>query len=85
MTLTVSLRQRKNIFMDFLDRVVTQIESYEPLGARVLDDGARLIGHVPHVAPEAWFHQIYAPISETQIRWIALIWDMRFRQSSRIF
>jgi hypothetical protein len=37
------------------------------LGSRRLDDGTELIGKVPHIAPEAWFHQVYAPLSSEQV------------------
>jgi hypothetical protein len=40
------------------------MESYSYLSRRVLDNGTRLIGHVPHIAPEAWFQLIFSPISE---------------------
>ena len=50
--------------MDYLDRVFELMESYSNLGTRVLDNGTRLIGHVPHVAREAWFHEIDAPLTE---------------------
>jgi len=32
------------------------------LGERRLGNGTELIGHVPHVAPEAWLHILFAPI-----------------------
>ncbi len=53
--------------MDYVDRVFEILESYADLGVRVLDHGTRLIGHVPHVAPEAWFHEIHAPLSAFEI------------------
>jgi hypothetical protein len=36
-------------------------------GRRTLRDGTELIGHVPHVAPEAWFHEIYAGLGSEDI------------------
>ncbi len=48
--------------MDSWGRILETLASYESLGTRRLDNGTRLIGHVPHVAPEAWFHQIFAPL-----------------------
>src|SRR5262245_35891125 len=53
--------------MDYLDRVFGLLEASSDLGVRVLDNGTRLIGHVPHVAPEAWLHIIFAPLSLTQV------------------
>jgi hypothetical protein len=35
---------------------------------RVLSNGTRLVGHVPHIAPEAWLHQVYRPLSDQQVR-----------------
>jgi len=38
------------------------------LGTRTVSNGARLIGHVPHVAPEAWLHTLYAPLNKDEIK-----------------
>lgn len=54
--------------MDYLDRVIECLDSYRSLGTRLLDNGTRLIGHVPHVAPEAWFHAVFTPISTESVR-----------------
>lgn len=56
--------------MDYLDRVQQLMESYSPLGRRVLRDGTRLIGHVPHVAPEAWLHAVYPALTTQQVEQI---------------
>ena len=53
--------------MDYLDRVHQLMESYDYLGRRVLPDGTRLIGHVPHVAPEAYLHVIFPRLSTEQV------------------
>lgn len=53
--------------MDYLDRVIKTLESYDNTGVRVLGNGTKLIGHVPHIAPEAWLHQIYAPLQSQYI------------------
>lgn len=37
------------------------------LGSRTLDNGSILLGHVPHVAPEAWLHQLYCPLNTLEI------------------
>lgn len=34
---------------------------------RVLPNGTRLICHVPHVAPEAWFHELYAGLDTEKL------------------
>jgi hypothetical protein len=43
------------------------IESANSFGHRFADNGAELIGHVPHVAPEAWFHLLFPPLVDAQI------------------
>lgn len=53
--------------MDYFDRVVEILRSYETVGVRILENGTRLIGHVPHVAPEAWLHGLFPPLSATDI------------------
>jgi hypothetical protein len=35
------------------------IASYAPLGERRLNNGARLIGHIPHKAPQAYLHILF--------------------------
>jgi hypothetical protein len=53
--------------MDYLDRVISIMESYRHLGERVLDNGTRLIGRVPHVAPEARLQLVFAPLTAADI------------------
>jgi hypothetical protein len=48
----------------YITEVVSQAESF---GMRILPNGVRLIGHIPHVAPEAYFHVIYPPLSDKDI------------------
>ncbi len=52
---------------DYLDEVMEIVLKAEQLGSRRLSTGVRLIGHVPHVAPEAYFHVLYPPLDDTQI------------------
>ncbi len=37
------------------------------LGYRTLPDGTQLFGRVPHVAPQAWLHALFPPISDREI------------------
>jgi len=53
--------------MNYLQTVFEIMESSAHLGARDLENGARLIGHVPHVAPEAWLHARYKPLSHAEV------------------
>lgn len=54
--------------MDYFDRILETIATYEMIGVRVLQDGAKLTGHVPHVAPLAWFHQVFPPLTLGEIQ-----------------
>ncbi len=40
---------------------------WSKLGTKRTETGAVLIGHVSHVAPEAWFHTIYKPLTGKEI------------------
>jgi hypothetical protein len=53
--------------MHYLQETFAVLKQADRLGSRVLENGTRLIGHVPHVGPEAWLHKIFAPISDRQI------------------
>ena len=53
--------------MDTFNTVLQVIEQSRQFGFRQLANGTRLYGHVPHVAPEAWLHQVYAPIVEQDV------------------
>jgi hypothetical protein len=44
-----------------------KLMSWSHLGVTTLNDGAQLIGHVPHVAPFAYLHIIPAPLKEKEI------------------
>jgi hypothetical protein len=49
------------------DRVLKILERWTHLGEERASTGARLIGHVPHVAPMAYLHSIYPGLDESQI------------------
>jgi hypothetical protein len=53
--------------VDAFNTALQIIEKAKSFGFRQLANGARLYGHVPHVAPEAWLHQVYAPLSEQDV------------------
>jgi hypothetical protein len=48
-------------------RVMEVILRAEALGARRLANGTYLIGHTPHVAPEAYLHVTYPALDDAQI------------------
>lgn len=43
--------------------ILALLERWKPIGHEVARDGADLIGRVPHVAPLAWFHHVFPPLS----------------------
>jgi hypothetical protein len=49
------------------DSIVGVLERWSHLGTRLTSLGVRQIGHVPHVAPQAWLHEIYWPLTDLEI------------------
>ncbi|MEK6702320.1 MAG: SMI1/KNR4 family protein [Planctomycetota bacterium] len=47
--------------------ILKVLERWSPLGETKASTGARLIGHVPHVAPLAYFHLVYLPLGTPEI------------------
>jgi hypothetical protein len=37
-------------------------------GTATSDNGAKMFGHIPHVAPEAWFHILFPALDEAELR-----------------
>jgi hypothetical protein len=62
-------------------KAIKILERYKSLGYRELGNGTKLIGHVPHVAPEAWHHRIFPPLNENSIREIEKIIHMALPDS----
>jgi hypothetical protein len=56
--------------MSLYMNIVQFLESYSHMGTCVLDDGTRLICKAEHVAPHAWLHALYAPLSEKEILYL---------------
>lgn len=56
---------------DSYRRIVERLERWSCLGAQNIPNGARLIGHIPHVAPLAYLHQIYPGLTEPQVNELA--------------
>ncbi|MBE0543131.1 MAG: SMI1/KNR4 family protein [Verrucomicrobia bacterium] len=46
---------------------MSTLEAASKLGVRQLENGTKLIGRTPHVAPEAWLHAVFAPISHHDV------------------
>jgi hypothetical protein len=51
----------------YLQTVYGVTDRAKALGHRVLDNGTELVGHVPHVAPQAWLHTLFAPLPAADI------------------
>lgn len=49
------------------DKVIEVLKFWERCGIRKTQNGSLLICHVPHVALEAWLHEIYYPLSQEKI------------------
>lgn len=53
--------------MKSFPEILRRIEKAQSFGFREASTGAKLYGHVPHVAPEAWLHAVFPPLSEPDI------------------
>jgi len=53
--------------MSAFETVLQIIDQARSFGFRQLPNGAKLYGQVPHVAPEGWLHQVYAPLSDQEM------------------
>lgn len=49
------------------NEVLAIVERAQAFGLRTTPSGARLFGHVPHVAPEAWLHIVFAPLLDDAV------------------
>ena len=50
-----------------LDKIIVRLSDAKKFGFRKLANGTMLLGHVPHVAPEAYFHVVFAPLTEADV------------------
>ena len=56
---------------DYLKEIHTILDiAAKNLGERTLDNGTRLVGHIPHVAEEARLHLVFAPLTSQDIDYI---------------
>lgn len=53
--------------MTVIKRIRTKLEQQVSLGVRNLGNGTILIGHAPYIAPGAWLHAIFPPLSQQKI------------------
>ncbi len=54
-------------FQEAYEFVLRAVEPARAFGYQRLPDGTQLFGRVPHVAPLAWLHKVYAPLTTTDI------------------
>jgi hypothetical protein len=54
--------------MNNYNQILDLLRGYTYLGERKYMDGTTLIGKAPHIAPLAWLHSIYAPLSDEHIQ-----------------
>ena len=47
--------------------ILANLKKWKNGGIKTLENGTELICHVPHVAPQAWLHKVYAKLSEEKI------------------
>ena len=53
--------------VDAFDHLRAVAEEARGFGYVRQPDGTERYGHVPHVAPEAWFHVLFAPLTENEV------------------
>jgi hypothetical protein len=61
------------------------IDAWAAQGEQVYPDGTRRIGHIPHCAPEAYLHRLFAPLDEPSIEELQNQLDWDFPESFRRF
>ena len=57
---------------DFLDSLKL-LEGFTSLGEKYMANGTHLIGRAPHIAPMAWLHAIYPPLTNNEIKELELL------------
>jgi hypothetical protein len=53
--------------MQHMKEVLSILRRFEHLGTRSLPNGTQLIGHVPHLAPEAYLHVVFPGLKKTDL------------------
>jgi len=52
---------------DGLSEVINVVKRAASFGTATSDNGALMFGHVPHVAPEAWFHILFPALDDESL------------------
>ncbi|MFC1926048.1 SMI1/KNR4 family protein [Chloroflexota bacterium] len=63
-------------FITRWNKILEILHRWKPLGFKEVMTGAKLIGHIPAVAPEAWLHCVYSPLNIESIKEIERRLDM---------
>ncbi|PQJ21968.1 SMI1/KNR4 family protein [Tenacibaculum sp. SG-28] len=53
---------------DIYNYIISELKPYEKYGSIVQENGTKLIGKAPHIAPLAWLHSIYKGLEISEIR-----------------
>lgn len=48
-------------------RLMQIVDLARPLGCKLLENGAELIGHVPRIAPQAYLHTVFPPLCDDDL------------------
>ena len=51
----------------YIEEFHLELKKWESLGIEEIPNRCKRIGHVPHVAPMAYLHEVYAPLDETDV------------------
>jgi hypothetical protein len=60
---TLTINEQK-LYNDLL----SHLKSWEYLGSRCYPNGTLRIGHIPHLAPEGYLHDVFPSLSETELQ-----------------
>lgn len=52
---------------DYEQKVLTPLKAWTYLGEIKSEADAQLLGHVPHIAPKAYMHLVYAPLNDEDL------------------
>jgi hypothetical protein len=53
--------------MKYFEKIMDVLRQAESLGVKVLPDGTKLVGHVPHIGPSAYLHVIFRALNSGEI------------------
>ncbi|MES2108972.1 MAG: SMI1/KNR4 family protein [Bacteroidota bacterium] len=65
--------------------VLGKLNRYKTLGEQRLEDGTLLIGRAPHIAPQAWLHSIYPPLTIDDLAGLATAINAEIPEAYRTF